>query len=262
MRLHVCVAAVMAVAFLAAPSLAQTSDEAKDAPSPTEKPAEAKAPPAPLKMQTMTKARIGEKAPDFLLTDTEGNEHRLSDYLKQNKAVILEWFNPDCPFVKKHHKMTRSMAETYAMAAENDMVWLAINSGAPGKQGAGVERNKKAIKDYDIVYPMLLDESGEVGRIYGAKTTPHMFLIDKEGILVYAGAIDNAPNTKKLGDINYVRNAVAACVAGEKIETATSKPYGCSVKYANAGKPKASDAKPAGKESKESEESKESKESD
>lgn len=255
MRFHVWVAAVMAVVFLAAPSLAQKTDEAKAAPSLTEKPDEAKAAAVPSETETTVQAHIGEKAPDFVLTDTEGNEHRLSDYLKQNQAVVLEWFNPDCPFVRKHHQATRSMAESYAMAAENGMVWLAINSNAPGKQGNGVERNKKAIKDFDIAYPLLLDESGEVGRLYGAKTTPHMFVINKEGILVYAGAIDNAPNTKKLGDINYVRSAVAACVAGKKVETATSKPYGCSVKYVDSGKPKASDAKPSEKETKESKES-------
>jgi peroxiredoxin len=225
------VVAVMAVGFLAGAGLAQDTDKTRS---------DAKQPEA----ETAVKARIGEKAPDFLLTDTEGNEHRLSDYLEENKCVILEWFNPVCPFVKKHHQATRSMAETYAVAEENDMVWLAINSGAPGKQGHGLETNKKARKDFDMAYPLLLDESGEVGRLYGAKTTPHMFLIDNEGILLYAGAIDNAPDTKKLGDINYVRNAVAACLAGEKNETATTKPYGCSVKY--AGPAKLSDSKKAG----------------
>jgi len=222
---HAVLVALVAAGFLATVGQAQDADKAK----PAAKQSEA---------ETTIKVSVGEKAPDFLLTDTEGNEHRLSDYLKEDKSVVLEWFNPDCPFVKKHHKVNRSMAETYALAEENDMVWLAINSGAPGKQGAGLERNKKARKDFEIAYPLLLDESGEVGRLYGAKTTPHMFLIDKEGILVYAGAIDNAPNTKDLGKINYVKSAVAACVTGEPNENTITKPYGCSVKYAGPAKGK------------------------
>jgi alkyl hydroperoxide reductase subunit AhpC len=129
------------------------------------------------------------------------------------------------------------MAETYTAAHEGDVVWLAINSNAPGKQGSGLDRNKKAHKDYEISYPLLLDENGEVGRLYGAKTTPHMFLIDKDGTLLYDGAIDNAPNTKELGEINYVQRALEACFGGKEIETAKTKPYGCSVKY---GKSKAS----------------------
>ena len=179
------------------------------------------------------KAEVGQKAPDFVLTDTEGNEHRLSAYLKEEKVVVLEWFNPDCPFVKKHHKNTRSMAETYALAKEHDVVWLAINSGAPGKQGAGLERNKKAIEEFKIEYPVLLDESGKVGKAYGAKTTPHMYVIDKDGTLVYAGAIDDKSNTTDLGETNYVKGALEQCLAGEKVDPATTKPYGCSVKYAS-----------------------------
>jgi len=181
-------------------------------------------------------ATVGEMAPDFTLTDTEGKEHHLADYLKAEKVVVLEWFNPDCPFVKKHHANSRSMAETYAMAAENDVVWLAINSGGAGMQGAGLDRNKKAREEYEIAYPVLLDESGDVGRMYGAKTTPHMFVIDKTGTLLYAGAIDNVPNPNELGDVNYVKAALGACMAGKPLETAETKSYGCSVKYGKTEK--------------------------
>jgi peroxiredoxin len=97
------------------------------------------------------------KAPDFELIDTQGKTHKLSTYLSEGKTVVLEWFNPDCPFVRKHHEKTRSMADTQALAAKEGVVWLAINSGAPGKQGNGLERNKKAIEDYKIGYPVLLD---------------------------------------------------------------------------------------------------------
>jgi len=188
---------------------------------------------AEAKEKTEAPAKVGEKAPDFTLTDTEGNEHTLSAYLKDEKVVVLEWFNPDCPFVKKHHKNTESMAETYAVAEEEGVVWLAINSGGAGKQGAGLERNQKAREEYEIAYPVLLDESGKVGRAYGAKTTPHMFLIDKDGTLLYIGAIDNVPNPQELGDVNYVKKALGECGGGKSVENSTTKSYGCSVKYAS-----------------------------
>jgi len=176
--------------------------------------------------------QVGDAAPDFTLTDTEGNSYTLSEILDGETVVVLEWFNPDCPFVKKHHQKTRSMAETYAFAEEEgDVVWLAVNSGAPGKQGNGVERNQKAIEEYEIAYPVLLDESGEVGKAYGAKTTPHMFIINTEGVVVYEGAIDDKPDTQNLGDTNYVKSALEQMEAGETVSPAMTKPYGCSVKY-------------------------------
>jgi len=111
------------------------------------------------------------------------------------------------------------------------VVWLAINSGGPGKQGNGLERNQKAIEEYEIVYPVLLDESGEVGQAYGAKTTPHMFIIGLDGVVVYEGAIDDKPDTKDLGETNYVKNALGQMEAGKAVSPAETKPYGCSVKY-------------------------------
>jgi peroxiredoxin len=175
---------------------------------------------------------VGAAAPDFELTDTAGKVHKLSTYLADGKIVVLEWFNPDCPFVKKHHQKTQSMAETQAAAAGAGVVWLAVNSAAPGKQGGGVERNQKAIEEYKISYPVLLDESGSVGLAYGAKTTPHMFVI-AGGKVVYAGAIDDRPDAAELGKSNYVREALAAVKAGKAVDPATTKPYGCSVKYAS-----------------------------
>jgi peroxiredoxin len=178
-------------------------------------------------------AALGKPAPDFTLTDTEGVPHHLADYIQEGKTVVLEWFNPDCPFVRKHHQKTDSMKNTYAYCKGKDVVWLAINSGAPGKQGYGLERNRKAIQDYGIQYPLLLDESGVVGKMYGAKTTPDMFVIYK-GNLVYEGAIDNNPSPAgDLGDRNYVREAIDACTAGKSVGTAKTRSYGCSVKYAS-----------------------------
>ena len=176
-------------------------------------------------------AELGKMAPGFLLVDTDGKSHKLSDY--KGKVVVLEWFNPDCPFVKKHHKNSRSMNAAYRAVEGKDVVWLAINSGAPGKQGAGLDRNKQAKEEYGITYPILLDPTGIVGRAYGAKNTPHMFVIDAAGKLAYNGAIDNDPSPDVLGDENYVVDTVHRLQKGETVQTSQTKPYGCSVKYAS-----------------------------
>lgn len=170
-------------------------------------------------------------APDFTLTDLDGKEHHLQDYLDAGKIVVLEWFNPDCPFVQKHHLKNHTMAETYAKYQGDKIVWLAINSGAPGTQGNGLERNKKAREDYGIEYPILLDENGTVGHAYGAKTTPHMFVIASSGEFLYRGAIDDNESPAKLGTTNYVANCLAKVTAGEPVEYLQTKSYGCSVKY-------------------------------
>jgi peroxiredoxin len=175
----------------------------------------------------------GNPAPDFTLPDLDGNEHTLSEYLGEGKIVVLEWFNPDCPFIVKHHKNHRTMAETLEQFAEHGVVWLAINSGAPGLQGHGLERNERARKEFAMTFPLLLDPSGEVGKAYGAKTSPHMYVITPEGTVVYNGAIDNDRSAGKLGDTNHVAEALAAVVAGKPVEVAETRPYGCSVKYAD-----------------------------
>jgi len=173
----------------------------------------------------------GDKAPLFTLKDLDGNKHSLESYLADGKVVVLEWFNPGCPFVKKHHQHSDSMKKTYRFARENDVVWLAVNSGAPGLQGHGVELNKQAAKEFGIEYPILVDESGKVGQAYGAKTTPHMYVISAEGVVVYQGAIDSDRSIRSLGETNYVHAALKSHLAGETIETVNSAPYGCSVKY-------------------------------
>lgn len=179
----------------------------------------------------MMKAEVGKPAPDFTLTDTEGNETTLSALVDEGYTVVLEWFNPDCPFVKKHHVTFDSMVDTRNELGEK-VVWLAVNSGAPGKQGAGVERNQKAIAEYEMPYPVLLDESGAVGQAYGAKTTPQMYVIH-EGVLLYDGPLDDVKDPKTLGEKNYVLEVVEKCMAGEKVEPMQVKSYGCSVKYAS-----------------------------
>ncbi|MCS6911769.1 MAG: thioredoxin family protein [Myxococcales bacterium] len=174
-------------------------------------------------------AEVGQPAPDFALPDLNGKMVRLSDF--KGKQVVLEWFNPDCPFVKFAHSKgpLRDMAARYAKMG---IVWLAINSGAPGKQGHGVERNRAAAKEYGMAHPILLDESGQVGRQYGAKATPHMYLIDDKGVLRYRGALDNAPmGETSETPVNYVDAALEDLKAGRPVRTSETRAYGCSVKY-------------------------------
>jgi len=182
---------------------------------------------------TSTPAAVGDKAPDFKLTDTDGVEHSLAQYLAEGQVVVLEWFNPDCPFIIKHHKTNRTMDETYATLKHKGVVWLAVNSGAAGKQGAGLERNKKAREEYRMTFPVLLDENGAVGRAYGAKTTPHMFIVGKDGKLAYSGAIDDNASPTEYGTRNHIISALRGVLDGRAVPEPVTKPYGCSVKYAD-----------------------------
>ncbi len=175
----------------------------------------------------------GDAAPAFTLIDTEGAEYSLQTYLDDGKIVVLEWFNPDCPFIKKHHLNHKTMNETFAAAKDEGVVWLAINSSAKGKEGHGLKRNQRAVKEYEIPFPVLIDESGEVGRAYGAKTTPHMFIINPDGTVAYNGAIDNDRSAAKVGETNYVAAALMALREGKKIVMPETPAYGCSIKYEN-----------------------------
>ncbi len=178
-------------------------------------------------------AKIGEPAPDFTLTDLDGKTVKLSEH--RGKVVVLEWFNPGCPYVKNSYSKG-SLVGTAARHTGDGVVWLSVNSGAPGKQGAGKDVNVEAKRELSIPNPVLLDESGAVGKLYGAKTTPHIFVIDEAGVLRYAGAIDNSPDgegqSPKDGTlVNYADLAVKAVKAKQAPEPAETKPYGCSVKY-------------------------------
>lgn len=174
-------------------------------------------------------AKVGDVAPDFTLKDTDGKDVKLADF--KGKIVVLEWFNPGCPFVQKHHVKLDTMTKTAAAYKDKGVVWLAINSGAEGKQGAAATENAKVKKDWKIDYPILLDTTGSTGKAYGAKRTPDMFIIDKEGKLAYAGGIDNNSSPKTAGDKNYVKNALDELLAGKKVTEATTESYGCNVKY-------------------------------
>lgn len=190
----------------------------------------------PAKTEAATKAAIGKPAPDFTLEDLAGKAVKLSSF--KGKTVVLEWFNPGCPFVKKSHGVG-SLVSTASRHAKNGVVWLAINSGAPGKQGADVKENIAAAKTWSMAHPILRDETGSVGKAYGATNTPHIFIINKQGTLVYMGAIDNSPDGEGGSPaggtlINHVDAALADLAAGRPVATSHTKPYGCAVKYASS----------------------------
>lgn len=177
--------------------------------------------------------KVGEPAPDFTLRDLQGKQHSLADY--KGKYVVLEWNNPDCPFVKKHYD-SGNMQKLQQEAEKKGAVWLTINSGAQGKQGAYSPEKLQQILKQKNAEPTayLLDSEGKVGREYEAKTTPHMFVINPQGNLIYEGGIDNKPTPDQAdieGATNYVRAALTESMEGKPVSTATSKPYGCSVKY-------------------------------
>jgi peroxiredoxin len=181
----------------------------------------------------MASAEVGKPAPDFDLKDLDGKPVHLATF--KGKTVVLEWFNPGCPFVKAAHTKG-SLRDTAKRAVDKGVVWLAINSASSGKQGFGVEANKEAAQKFGLTHPILLDDGGDVGHAYGATNTPHLFVIDPQGTLVYAGAIDNSPDGEgespeggKL--VNYVDAALADLGAGRRIATSRTKAYGCSVKY-------------------------------
>lgn len=179
--------------------------------------------------------RNGAIAQDFKLTDVNGKTVQLSQF--RGKTVVLEWHNPGCPFVAKHYS-SGNMQATQTAALQQGAVWLTINSGARGKQGhmTGVEA-KALIAEQNIRSTnYLFDTKGVVGKAYGAKTTPHMYIIDGSGTLVYQGGIDDKP-TANVADIKTARNHVLAALkeikAGDKVSVAQARPYGCSVKYAS-----------------------------
>ncbi|HMS54657.1 MAG TPA: redoxin domain-containing protein [Fimbriimonadaceae bacterium] len=169
-------------------------------------------------------AKVGQAAPNFTLTDSNGKNVSLSDY--KGKYVVLEWTNHDCPIVVGHYK-SGNMQQTQKWATGKGVVWLAIVSSAPGKQGhvTGPEANDIMKEKGHNVSAMLLDPNGNVGRTYGAKTTPHMYIISPDGTLLYNGAIDD----KK--ERNHVIAGLEEAMAGKALTVPTSQPYGCGVKY-------------------------------
>lgn len=189
---------------------------------------------APVAAQT-DQADIGEPAPDFTLEAADGETHSLSDF--EGKYVVLEWLNFECPFVGKHYGSgnMQALQEKYT---DEGVVWLSIVSSAPGKQGyyppkEMIEQKKRHNGNMTAI---LMDPDGEIGKTYGATVTPHMYVINPDGELVYRGGIDDKPTTDKAdieGATNYVDRSLTAVMNGEEVSPKQAKPYGCTIKYAS-----------------------------
>ena len=183
--------------------------------------------------------QVGQPAPDFSAVDANGKTVKLSNFL--GKIVVLEWTNDNCPYVKKHYG-SGNMQGLQKDAAARDIVWLTVISSAPGQQGSvdGAGANGLTASRGAAPAAVLLDPEGALGHLYDARTTPHMFIVDAAGTLVYMGGIDNRATTE-VADIagakNYVRAALDEIAAGKPVSEAVTRPYGCSVKYAPEPEP-------------------------
>jgi len=180
-------------------------------------------------------ARVGEAAPDFTATDSNGEVHKLSEY--QGKYVVLEWTNRGCPYTQKHYN-SGNMQRLQREWTGRGVIWLTVASSAPGKQGyvTGSEENAYLKQANAAPTAVLLDPAGTLGHLYDAKTTPDIFIISPKGILIYSGAIDDRPSTDVAdvnGAKNYVSLALDEATTGKPVSNPTTRPYGCSVKYAD-----------------------------
>lgn len=178
-------------------------------------------------------AKVGEAAPAFTSPASTGASVSLADY--RGKVVILEWTNHDCPYVRKHYETGNMQALQKETSAEG-VVWLTIISSAPNSQGYVTPGQANELTASRKAAPtfVLLDPKGTVGHLYGATNTPHMYVVDKAGVLVYAGAIDDRPTSRKAdvqGANNYVRAALQAVAVGQPVKTPATRAYGCTVKY-------------------------------
>jgi peroxiredoxin len=179
--------------------------------------------------------RVGEPAPDFTATDSNGQTHHLSDY--RGKFVVLEWTNRGCPYTRKHYE-SGNMQRLQQEWTAKGVIWLTVLSSAPGKQGYMDAVDENAYLKQENAHPTaaLLDPTGALGHLYDAKTTPDMYVINPQGMLVYDGAIDDRPTTD-VADIqgakNYLNEALEDAISGKPVSDPVTRPYGCSVKYAN-----------------------------
>lgn len=170
-------------------------------------------------------AKVGQPAPAFTLKDESGKQHSLSEY--KGKVVVLEWTNPECPFVQRHYE-AKTMVKTQGALDASKVVWLAVDSTSTHSAASA----KAWKQEQGLKYPVLVDTEGTVGRAYGAKHTPEMYVIDEKGVLRYAGAIDDDPHGRNTANAkNYVKTAVDAVLGGKPVPSSSTEAYGCSVKY-------------------------------
>lgn len=184
-------------------------------------------------LQAADSPPVGSAAPDFSVTDSKGKTHSIAE--QKGKYVVLEWFNPECPFVKKHYG-SGNMQKLQQEFTGKGVVWLTVDSSAPGAEGnLTPEQANKTIADWKThSTALLLDPDGKAGRAYGAKNTPHMFVINPEGKIVYEGAIDSKASANAAdiaSSTNYIKVALDESLAGKPVSTPSTRPYGCSVKY-------------------------------
>jgi peroxiredoxin len=196
----------------------QVAGKQEPAPAPAPKPAPA--------------AELGKAAPTFALKDLAGKEVKLADY--KGKIVVLEWFQPSCPVCQAQYKDEGACRTTSDRLTKDGIVWLLVNSTEANNADSKIEDNKKFFENLKITRNVLMDTDGKTGMAYGARTTPHCFVIDAKGNLAYRGAIDNAMEKDAKDKINYVEAAVAELKAGKPVSHADTKSYGCGVKYAHA----------------------------
>ena len=179
--------------------------------------------------------KVGTAAPEFTATDSHGQTHSLSQY--RGKYVVLEWHNHDCPYTKKHYASGNMQGLQKEWTAKG-VVWFTVISSAPGEQGYMTDASENAYLEQMHAVPtaVLMDPEGKLGHLYAAKTTPEMYVIDPEGKLIYEGAIDDRP-TPDVSDIkgadNYLSDALTSAMMGKPLANSATRPYGCSVKYAN-----------------------------
>jgi peroxiredoxin len=183
---------------------------------------------------TALAVKVGDSAPDFTGTDSHGQTHKLSDY--RGKFVVLEWHNNGCPFTKKHYE-SGNMQNLQKQWTGKGVVWFTVISSAPDTQGYVTADQENAYMERMHAAPTaaILDPNGQIGHLYGAKTTPHMFIINPQGQLIYNGAIDDRPTPEQAdisGAKNYVSEALQEAMGGQAVAVASTRPYGCSVKYA------------------------------
>ena len=209
---------ILALAGFALAGAAFATGDGKQEPAPAPKAAPA--------------AELGKAAPAFALKDIAGKEVKLADY--KGKIVVLEWFQPSCPVCQAHYKDDGACRTTSDKLSKDGIVWLLVNSTEANNDDSKAENNKKFFEERKITRTVLFDTDGKTGMAYGARTTPHCFVIDAKGNLAYRGAIDNAMEKDAKEKVNYVEAAVSELKAGKPVTKAESKPYGCGVKYAKA----------------------------